>query len=92
MLNIDRLSLRLPPGFEHRGGEIVQLLGEALAARRVSASVSLERLEIPPLTVDPAASNAAIAEQIAGAIHAGLTDHQNGGGSVSPPAPWKMSE
>ncbi|MFY0568249.1 hypothetical protein ACN28E_31060 [Archangium lansingense] len=74
MLSIDALSLQLPAGFEHRAQAIAHLVGRELASLSLPASLSLSlpRLVVPPLTVDPAAPDAQVAAHIAGAIRAEL--------------------
>ena len=48
MIQIDRIRMRLPAGFEHRASSIARLVGEELAKRSVSQDVSLESVSIKP--------------------------------------------
>lgn len=73
---IDHLRLRLPPACAPRAGAIGAALGEALgeALGRLPprGSGSIAALQLPPLRLDPAASDAEIARAVAGAIAARL--------------------
>ena len=74
MMRIDALSLQPPAGFEHRAQAIAHLVARELASLSLPAgtSASLPRLVVPPLTVDPKATDAQVATHIAGAIRAEL--------------------
>lgn len=69
---IGHLRLNLPAGFEARAQRLGRLLGEALAARTDLPAGQIEQLGVGPLHIDPRRSDRAIAEHIAGAIHAAL--------------------
>lgn len=74
MLEIDRLVLRLPPGFEGRAARIGRLTAEALAARPLPAGGGeLPHLAVPTQSVSPSWSDRRIAEHLAGAIHRQIT-------------------
>ena len=79
MLSIDRLSLRLPPGMEHRARDIVRLLADRLATLPLSESRRIERLVVPTLDVNPAHSDGQIAARIAD----GIADAMHGSVPVS---------
>ena len=68
MLSIDRLSLRLPPGMEHRARDIVRLVADRLASLPLNESRRIERLVVPTLDVNPAHSDGQIASRIANGI------------------------
>jgi hypothetical protein len=70
---IGHLRLTLPAGFEARAQRLGSLLGEALAARSDLPAGHIEQLGIGPLQIDAGHSDRAIAEHLAGAIHAALT-------------------
>ena len=75
-LEIDHLALQLPAGFEARAPRIAHLLGEALARPEHLGGLALTRdaalpaLQLPPLTVPAAHSDAAIAQHLAQAVTA----------------------
>ena len=73
-LTIDRLSLRLPPGFEHRAETIARGVGDELVRLPWSGDCHLDHLQIAPQTVRPEQSNHQIAAQIARAIHSRITE------------------
>lgn len=74
MLEIDRLVLRLPPGFEKRAARLGRLTAEALAARPLPASGgSVAQLAVPTQTISPGWSDRRIAHHLAAAIHQQLT-------------------
>jgi len=68
MLSIDRLSLRLPPGLEHRSRDILRLVAERLASLPITESRHIARLSVPTLVVSPAHSDGQIAARIADGI------------------------
>jgi hypothetical protein len=73
-LTIDRLSLRLPAGFEHRADTIARGVGDELARLPWPGGCHLDNLQIAPQTVQPEQSNHQIAAQIARAIHSRITE------------------
>jgi hypothetical protein len=68
MIEIGRLRLQLPAGFEQRGEPIARLIGDALSQQQVVENRRLEQLSIGPLHIDPSQSNAKVAQVIANAI------------------------
>ena len=48
MIQIERIRLRLPAGFEHRATAIARLVGEVLAKQHISQDVSLDSVSIHP--------------------------------------------
>lgn len=68
---IGRIQLRLPAGLERRSGRIGRLVGEALARCELPPG-RIEHLAVGPVTVDVRRSDRAIAERIAGTIHAAI--------------------
>lgn len=73
MIEIGRIRLQLPAGFERRGERIAQLVGQALAHQPVTESRQLENLRVGPLSIDPGQSNVQVAQRIAQAIGWRLT-------------------
>ena len=70
MLEIDRLILHLPPGFEKRAARIGHLTAEALASRPLpEQGGTVPQVAVPSQTISPSWSDRRIAEQLAGAIH-----------------------
>ena len=68
MIEIGRLCLQLPAGFERRGEPIARLVGQALAHQPVTAGRRIESLQVGPLRVDPGQSNTQVARLIARSI------------------------
>ena len=65
MIRIERLRLRLPPGYQHRATSIAHKLGEFLAKESVSQDVSLETLSLAPQNLSGQHSDEEIAQKIA---------------------------
>jgi hypothetical protein len=93
VITIDRLKLTLPPGLEDRAHAVARRVIEELARlpldpARVPASRRLDRLAVPPLTLDtaPAADldDGRLARRIAEAVHRSLTDPAPGNGGDRP--------
>jgi hypothetical protein len=80
MLEIERLQLQLPTGFERRAPRISRLVAEQLALRGVSDSRRIERLRAGPVRVSSSDSDRRVAAAIARAIH-GAIDAAPPGGS-----------
>jgi hypothetical protein len=68
---IGRIQLRLPAGLERRSRRIGRLVGEALARCDLPAG-RVDQLAVGPVTVDVRRSDHAIADHIAGNIHAAI--------------------
>ena len=68
MIRIDRLRLRLPPGYEHRAASIASLVGESLSRYRVSGALDLKSLSVGPLRMTPNATDRDVADQVARGI------------------------
>ncbi len=75
MLTIDRMTLRLPPSLRDRANGIARLIGKTLADLPRTQVRRIRRLEVPEVTIDPAASDADIARTIATAIDTGIAGH-----------------
>lgn len=69
-LQIGRMSLQLPAGFEHRGDGIARRLADELARLPVKRSLLKERVTLAPLQLHPAEADIALASRIARALHA----------------------
>ncbi len=48
MIQIERIRMHLPAGFEHRATSIARLVGDVLAKQHISLDVSLESVSITP--------------------------------------------
>jgi hypothetical protein len=72
-LSIAQLSLRLPAGFAKRAPRIARLTAHALAAQPIGDGARLAHLHLPPLRVNAARSDRAIAQQLATAIARRIT-------------------
>jgi len=47
MIQIERLRMHLPAGFEHRATSIARLVGEGLAREHITRDAALESVSIP---------------------------------------------
>jgi hypothetical protein len=77
MIQIDRLRMHLPAGFQHRATSIALLVGQALSKQSVSQDVSLKAVSIKPLMLLANQSDSDIAQQIAGQIVASYEGGQS---------------
>ena len=72
MLRIERLTLRLPPGYEGRAGSIARMIGENLAGIDSAKGGTLRNLVIAPVRIAADSSDAEIARTVASGISAQL--------------------
>lgn len=68
-LQIDRLSLRLPRGFQHRAAGIARRIGQALAEARGPLRGG-DALRLPPVRIMPHTSDREIADGVARRVRA----------------------
>ena len=68
-VNIDRLNLRLPTGFEARANGIARLAVKELANKNWHSAVNLHSLSIDTVRIAGNESNRAVAARIATAIY-----------------------
>jgi hypothetical protein len=64
MLTVDRLTLRLPAGFEQRSDEILQLVASELARLHLPTSGQLDTLQLPAIEVEAHWDNRQLAGRI----------------------------
>ena len=72
IINIDKVNLSLPPGFELRANNIGRLFAEQLARLPITASLNIDRLSIPPLHIQPGETDRVIAQRLAHTVHSHL--------------------
>lgn len=72
MLQIERMRMRLPAGFEHRASTIARLVGESMAEIQPSENRTLDRLSISPVQVSQNATDQEIACSVAKRIASAL--------------------
>ena len=72
MIAIDRLSLRLPAGFEGRATSIANALASALLPLAALGPVTFDRLTLAPVRVGPATSDGEIAVAVACEVLRGM--------------------
>ena len=77
MLNIDRLRLSLPAGYERRAERIGRLVADELASLQLAGDASFDRLSVPAVKIARGASD----RQVAGAIAGAIATKVNGGGA-----------
>lgn len=71
MIQIDRLRMHLPGGFQHRAVSITRLVGDLLAKQHIAQDVSLESLVIKPQQLTMNNSDNEIANLIVNQIVSG---------------------
>ena len=71
MINIDRLRMHLPAGYQHRATSIAMLVSNGLAKQKVSQSISLESIVITPVQIRKNNSDEEIANLIINKIISG---------------------
>ena len=64
MLNIKRMRMQLPPGFEHRASTIARLVGESISEIHFTENRTLDRLSISPVRISSNATDQDIANSI----------------------------
>jgi hypothetical protein len=64
MLNIERLRMQLPAGFEHRASTIAGLVAEAMTAFNPTDKLTMERLSIGPLRISQNTTDQEIAHVV----------------------------
>jgi hypothetical protein len=65
MLNIERMRMHLPAGFEHRASAIARLVGESMAEFHPIENRTLDKLSIGPVQASPNATDQEIAHSVA---------------------------
>jgi len=76
-IKVDNLSLRLPSGFESRAGTISRQIGAELGRRQWNNDISIDRLQLPPVSVSRHEGDGAVAQKIVAAILQGIEGRQN---------------
>jgi len=64
MIEIERLRMHLPTGFEHRAISIAHLVGKALSKRALSQSQVLDSFSLKPHSISLNSSDSEIASLI----------------------------
>ena len=68
MIDIGRLRLRLPAGYQGRADSIARLLATELRGRLDGVEGGIDELRVGPVEVAPGTSDRAMAEAIAGSV------------------------
>ncbi|MFZ5447964.1 MAG: hypothetical protein ACOZFS_04930 [Thermodesulfobacteriota bacterium] len=68
MLTISRLRLKLPAAYRDRTALIARLVAKELGALTWEGSLRVERLSLPPITIQPGWSDRQLASKIAAAV------------------------
>ena len=76
MIQIERIRLHLPAGFEHRATSIARLVGDVLAKQQISLDVALESVSITPRRISAGTPDVEIAYLIVEQIVAGYGGRQ----------------
>ncbi len=64
MIQIERLRLRLPAGFEHRAASIARTVGKVLAKQSVSQQLSIDAVTLTAQKIHANTSDEEIAQMI----------------------------
>jgi len=64
MIEIEKLRMHLPTGFEHRAMVISRLVGQALANKHISTEKALDELSLPAVKIRLHSSDSEIADLI----------------------------
>ena len=75
MIQIERIRMHLPPGFEHRATTISQLIGKELSQKSITDPANVDSLKI----YTPKISASARDDEIAAAITQQILASLNGG-------------
>jgi len=67
-VKIDRLSLRLPQGFESRANTIAHQIGAELNRQHWQQSIDVDCLQLSPIEVSPHEGDDAVAQKVVAAI------------------------
>lgn len=78
-VDIDRLNLRLPAGYEARAEAIARRVGRELAGLSVAGDLHLASLEVPRVRLAGGETDAVIARRIARAVRGRITEAADGG-------------
>jgi len=76
-VKIDRLSLRLPQGFESRAKEISKKVGAGLNRQSWNGELNLSCLRLPPISVSRGEGDSAIAQKVVCAIMQEIEGRRN---------------
>lgn len=68
MIEIGRLRLRLPAGYQGRAGSIARLAAAELERRLRGVSGTLDDLRVGPVEIAPGANDRAVAEAVASSV------------------------
>jgi hypothetical protein len=83
MLEIERMTLKLPAGYAGRGAAIARLVAQGLAQIDSSGTLHLPRLSLPPLHVTAQSTDREIASRVVDAIHTQIRQVQRNKGAAS---------
>lgn len=72
MIEIDRLSLQLPAGFETRAEDIAREVAQRIAQLRVEADRRMETLKLQAVQVEAGASNGQVVDAVVEQIEQAL--------------------
>jgi hypothetical protein len=61
MIQIERLQMHLPPGFEHRATHIARLVGEILASQHLPQAQALDAVSLTTQRIPLQSSDAEVA-------------------------------
>lgn len=67
-IKIDRLSLRLPQGFETRANAIAHRIGMEISHQNWNHDINIDRLRLPPVSVSSREGDGAVARKVVAAI------------------------
>jgi len=75
MMNIEKINMRLPGGFEHRASNIAQLVGEEMSNRQLSGNHALERISLGVIQISLNATDAEVAHSVVDRVMEALGEY-----------------
>ena len=72
MLKVERLNLRLPPGYAPRAANIARLVADELSQSTWNSGGEIATLRLPPLRLQFGSSDREVAQALAAAIVSGI--------------------
>jgi len=83
-INIEKMTLKLPAGFEHRAESISALIARQLGEASFSTSHDVPHIRLPVLKVSHSDSDRAIARQVSSGLVRQLENRHKGNFSTQP--------
>jgi len=76
-IKIDRLSLRLPQGFESRANAIAHQIGVEMSRQNWNRNIDMDCLQLPPVSVSLHEEDGAVAQKVVAAMMQEIEGRRN---------------